>query len=82
MGGDTDRCNDLQGIIDKAPREMADEAGGRLDPKGADLAKFAGGTGPTRSRARTPEAKGLGAARHDRCGTGGGDRPCPPAAPA
>lgn len=70
MGGDTDGRNDLQEIIDKALEGNGRRGGGHLDPKGADLAKFARGTVPTRSRARTPEAKGLGAARHDGCGTG------------
>ena len=69
---DRNERNGLQEIIDNALAEMAEEAGGTLDPSRANLAAFRGRTGPARPEARTPEEKGPGAAPHGRCGTRAG----------
>lgn len=65
---DRNERNGLQEIIDNALAEMAEEAGGTLDPSRANLAAFRGRTGPARPEARTPEKKGSEAAPHGRCG--------------
>lgn len=56
-------------IMDNALAEMAEEAGGTLDPSRANLAAFRRKTGPARSKARTLKKKGFKVTPHGRCGT-------------
>ena len=65
---DRNERNGLQEIIDNALAEMAEEAGGTLDPSRANLAAFRGKTGLTRSKARTLKKKGFKVTPHGRCG--------------
>jgi len=65
---DRNERNGLQEIIDNALAEMAEEAGGTLDPSRANLAAFCRKTGLTRSKARTLKKKGFKVTPHGRCG--------------
>lgn len=65
---DRNERNGLQEIIDNALAEMAEEAGGTLDPSRANLAAFCRKTGLTRSKARTLKKKGSEVTPHGRCG--------------
>lgn len=48
--------SDLQEIIDKALKDMAEDAGGELDLACVNLAEFQRRTGLSRSKARTSRA--------------------------
>lgn len=65
---DRNERNGLQEIIDNALAEMAEEAGGTLDPSRANLAAFCRKTGPARPEARTLKKKGFKVTPHGRCG--------------
>ena len=60
--------SDLQEIIDKALKSMAEDAGGELDLADVNLAEFQRRTGLSRSKARTLKGKGFKATPHGRTG--------------
>ena len=60
--------SDLQEIIDKALKDMAEDAGGELDLACFNLAEFQRRTGLSRSKARTLKSKGFRATPHGRTG--------------
>lgn len=60
--------SDLQEIIDKALKDMAEDAGGELDLACVNLAEFQRRTGLSRSKARTLKSKGFRATPHGRTG--------------
>lgn len=68
MDSNINERNDLQEIIDKAIREMAEETGESFDLGSLNLAEFQRRTGLSRSKARTLKSKGFKVTRHGRCG--------------
>ena len=64
----SERRDDLQEIMDKAPEGMAAEAAEGFDPQACDLADLCRRTGSTRSRARTTEGHGFRVLPHGNTG--------------
>ena len=64
----SERRDDLQEIMDKAPEGMAAEAAEGFDPQACNLADLCRRTGSTRSRARTTEGHGFRVLPHGNTG--------------